>query len=226
MTRRMLLRRLFAIVGALSLLVASGFATTFLGYDRAYQVLSDFTVPIVAVFAALLAHMLQRRATFLSVLREQWSAMVAAKAELVRYCEAAQARTPDADDYFAARAQLSCVIDEMRVVYRNVGETERLVGQYPFAPLHRMMMVFETLDPRAEAQGDPKAACTEIWASFNAVREHFLDEFAPPEPTRPILIHMARREKTPGAAPHARAIADAQTARLSERRDNQETDAA
>lgn len=214
MTRRMLLRRLFAIVAALSLLVASGFAAKFLGWEDAYEALSDFSVPIIAVFAALLAHYLQRRATFLSVLREQWAAMVSAKAELVRYCEAAQARTPDPDEYFAARAQFSRVIDEMRVVYRNVGETERLVGLYPFAPLHNMMIAFETLDPRRDPQGDHAAVWEVIWGSFNAVREHFLDEFAPPEPTRPVLIHKARRHKTPGASAAARGISRRQEAQL------------
>lgn len=210
MTKRLLQRRLVLIVGALILLVVLGASARALGLSDAYEVLKDFSVPLVAVAAAVLAHLFQRRATFLSVLSEQWSEMVEAKAAVVRYCEAAQCRTPDTDEYFDTHALLSQVIDEMRVVYRNVGETSELVGFYPYSPLHHIRLQFETLDPRAENKGDPAVIAEEVREAFNAIREHFLDEFDPPEPTRPLLIHAARREKAPGAARHARAVKDRQ----------------
>jgi hypothetical protein len=109
------------------------------------------------------------------------------------------------EDYLNAARQLSECIDNMRIVYANVGETDDMVGLYPYSPLHHMRVVMERLDPRiARATAEQKyAARGEIWDAFNAVREHFLDEFDIAEPSRPILIHRMRRTKRDGAAPYA-----------------------
>ncbi len=39
----------------------------------------------------------------------------------------------------------------MRSVYQNVGETNDLIGLYPYAPLHDMRRALQTLDPRKAA---------------------------------------------------------------------------
>ena len=93
----------------------------------------------------------------------------------------------------------------MRIVYANVGETSELIGLYPYSPLHHMRIVMERLDPRAAtpAPEEKYAARGEIWEAFNAVREHFLDEFDIEEPTRPILIDRMKRRKRDGAAAYA-----------------------
>jgi hypothetical protein len=100
----------------------------------------------------------------------------------------------------------------MRIVYLNVGETDELIGLYPYGPMHHMRVVFEKLDPRQDAptQVDREAALQEIMEAFNAIREHFLDEFDLVEPAKPILIYKMRRSKRSGATAKALALHDRQ----------------
>jgi hypothetical protein len=149
-----------------------------------------------------MAYVYQRRTAFLQNLREQWREIVQAKASLIYYCHLPN---PTLEDYLHAARQLSECIDTMRIVYANVGETEELIGLYPYSPLHHIRVVMETLDPRlASPTAEQKyAARGEIWSAFNAVREHFLDEFDIEEPSRPILIHRMKRRKRDGAAAYA-----------------------
>ena len=45
----------------------------------------------------------------------------------------------------------------MRSVYQNVGETDDLIGIYPYAPLHDMRRALQTLDPRKAPDADAEA---------------------------------------------------------------------
>ena len=205
MTRKQLNRRLgFVVVGLLTL-IAIALAARLSEIQWAlnlYEFIRDTSLLIVTVVAAYMAYVYQHRTTFLQNLRDQWREIVQAKASLIYYCHLAE---PTLDDYLHAARQLSECIDNMRIVYANIGETDEWIGLYPYAPLHHMRIVMEKLDPRvAQATADQKyAARGEIWASFNAVREHFLDEFDIEEPTRPILIHRMKRRKRDGAAAYA-----------------------
>jgi putative flippase GtrA len=205
MTRKQLNRILgFVVVGLLTL-IAIALAAKLSGIQWAlnlYEFIRDTSLLIVTVIAAYMAYVYQRRTTFLQNLREQWREIVQAKASLIYYCHLAE---PTLDDYLHAARQLSECIDNMRIVYANVGETDELVGLYPYSPLHHMRMVMEKLDPRlAHATAEEKyAARGEIWDSFNAVREYFLDEFDIEEPTRPVLVYRMKRRKRDGAAEYA-----------------------
>ena len=129
-------------------------------------------------------------------LREQWREIVKAKSALLVYCKMPN---PSVEHYWKAAAQLSECIDNMRIVYANVGETNELIGYYPFEPLHDMRRAFETLDPTIETSATPKDpdwVWGEIREAFNAIREHFLDEFEIEEPSKPIVVQGARRERS------------------------------
>ncbi|MGI9408038.1 MAG: hypothetical protein ACR2O4_16800, partial [Hyphomicrobiaceae bacterium] len=96
----------------------------------------------------------------------------------------------------------SRTIDHMRIVYANVGETEDLIGRYPYEPLHDMRKALERLDTRhGQPLGlhDRAVVRDTIWEAFNTLREHFLDEFDLEEPTMPILTPGSKRTKRPGA---------------------------
>ncbi len=205
MTRKQLNRILgFVVVGLLAL-IAVALAAKLSGIQWAlnlYEFIRDTSLLIVTVIAAYMAYVYQRRTAFLQNLREQWREIVQAKAALIYYCHLPD---PNLDDYLHAARQLSECIDNMRIVYANIGETDELIGLYPYSPLHHMRIVMEKLDPRV-AQPTPEqkyAARGEIWDAFNAVREHFLDEFDIEEPTRPILLHRMKRKKRDGAAEYA-----------------------
>ncbi len=212
MTRKRQDRILGFTVAGLVALIGLALAAKLSGVAWAlsfYEFIRDTSLLIVTVVAAFMAHVYQRRTTFLQNLREQWREIVEAKAALIYYCHL---KAPTLEDYLIASRRLSETIDNMRIVYRNVGETDELIGIYPYSPLHHMRKVMDRLDPRtcAPTVEDKYGARGEIWDAFNAVREHFLDEFDIEEPTRPVLIHRMKRKKRDGAAEYARKMAEAQ----------------
>ncbi len=212
MTRRRQNRVLATVIAGLLTLIALAFVAKVSGIallNQVHQFISDTSLLIATVVAAYLAGIYQKRSTFLQSLREQWREIVQAKSALIYYCHL---ETPSLEDYLKTARQLSECIDNMRIVYANVGETDDLIGYYPYSPLHHMRVVMESLDPR---KGQPTeeqrfAARGEIWAAFNAVREHFLDEFDIEEPSKPIVVFQMRRTKKDGAAPHARRLHERQ----------------
>jgi hypothetical protein len=222
MTRKRQNRVLGFVVAGLILLIAIALAAKLLGRgidwaEGLYDVIRDTSVLLVAVIGAYLAYIYQKRTSFLQNLRDQWYEIVSAKAELIYYCHLEK---PTVDDYLMAARELSECIDTMRIVYCNVGETDELLGYYPYSPLHHIRLVMESLDPR---KGMPTAeqryaARGEIWDAFNAIREHFLDEFDIEEPSRPIVVNRMKRKKRDGAAPSAVELYRAQSAAQQDKR--------
>lgn len=206
MTRRRQNRILTIVVTGLAILIGLALAAKLSGISWAlnfYEFIRDTSLLIVTVIAAYMAHVYQKRTNFLQNLREQWHDIVGAKAELIYYCHLEK---PTVEDYLFAARELSECIDTMRIVYSNVGETDELIGIYPYSPLHHMRKELEKLDPRTATPTAEQryAARGEIWDAFSAIREHFLDEFDIDEPTRPILIHRMKRKKRDGAAEYAK----------------------
>jgi hypothetical protein len=149
MTRKQLNRILALVVSGLLVLILIALAAKLSGVAWAlnlYDLIRDTSLLIVTVIAAYMASVYQRRTTFLQNLREQWREIVQAKASLIYYCHLPN---PTLEDYLYAARQLSECIDNMRIVYANIGETDELIGLYPYAPLHHMRLVMEKLDPRA-----------------------------------------------------------------------------
>lgn len=175
-----------------------------------YAYLRDMALVFVTVVAAYLANVFQKRSNFVSGLREEWRNIVATKCAAVTFCET---HFPTTDDYLEAYARLSATIDTMRIIYRNTGETNALIGLYPYEPLHDMRRVIQSLDPRGRGSipsTDRKLAAAAIVQSFNALRETFLEELDLEEPTRPILRAGSQRIKQRGALQRAYGTLEAQ----------------
>jgi hypothetical protein len=201
MTRRRQNERLRIVVTILVGLIGLAFFAKLQDSDpllaKLYEFIKDTSLLIATIAVAYLANIYQRRQQFLVSLREQWREIVGAKGALLLYC---QTPAPSVEAYLSASAQLSECIDSMRIVYANVGETDKFIGLYPYEPLHDMRRSFEAVDPRlggSPTAGDRDRIRDEIWDAFNAIREHFLDEFEIEEPSLPIVIrHMKRTRKT------------------------------
>jgi hypothetical protein len=225
MTRKTQNRILTYVVMGLSLLIGAALAAKLSGIPWAlnfYEFIRDTSLLIVTVIAAYMAQVYQKRSTFLQNLREQWHDIVRAKAELIYYCHLEK---PTLNDYLLAAHELSECIDTMRIVYSNVGETDEYIGFYPYEPLHDIRRVFERLDPRTGERTPEQRylARGRIWDAFNAIRDHFLDEFDIEAPTKPIVIrHMTRRRRD-GASPAARKLAKEQQDELYDRIKKEET---
>jgi hypothetical protein len=182
-----------------------GIAGTPLGHLAAdiYDYLKDMSLVLVTVVAAYLANVFQKRSKFIERLEEEWRGIVRTKSALYAYCEK---HDPTPDDYLAAFCRISETIDNMRVVYANVGETSSLIGLYPFAPLHDMRRALQAIDPRKRGDvtdAERKLVRDAILQSFYALRENFLEELDIDAPDAPIIAAAARRRKRPGATPRA-----------------------
>lgn len=178
-----------------------------------YDYLKDMALVLVTVVAAYLANVFQKRSKFVESLEEEWRGIVKTKSALYTFCEKP---FPSTEDYLSAFTRISETIDNMRIVYRNLGETAGLVGLYPYAPLHDMRRALQSIDPRKRAdipQDERKLVRDAILQSFYALRECFLEELDIEEPAHPLLISAGRRLKTPGATGPARAKQDAQLSR-------------
>lgn len=181
-----------------------------------YDYLKDMALVLVTVIAAYLANVFQKRSKFIENLEQEWRGIVATKSALAGYCDRPY---PTIDDYVTAYSRISDTIDNMRVVYRNAGETSGLVGLYPYAPLHDMRRALQWLDPRKKPNttaAERKLAQDAILQSFFALRENFLEELDLDEPHHPLLISGGRRLKQPGSTRAARQEQDRQRKRQDE----------
>jgi hypothetical protein len=211
---------LLAIVLGISLLAKvadhiPGLAGT--GAERllkdAYEFLRDMSLLIATGGVAYIANVYQKRQSFIEALKEEWRDIIAAKSAVFTYT---QIERPTLEQYLAAFFKLSETIDNMRSVYRNVGETPDRIGLYPYAPLHDMRRALQTLDPRDNPNADLEARTLvrdAILQSFYALRETFLEELDLEEPDHPLLITGGRRAKTSGATEAAVAALKRQRAR-------------
>lgn len=169
-----------------------------------YDYLKDMALVLVTVIAAHLANVFQKRSKFVESLEQEWRGIVATKTALTGYLDRPH---PSIDDYVMANGRISETIDNMRIVYRNAGETDKFVGLYPYAPLHDMRRALQWLDPRTKPDAtaaDRKLAQDAILQSFAALRENFLEELALEEPRHPLLISGGRRLKRSGATRRAK----------------------
>ena len=198
MTRKMLRTRLYYVYGTLSLLLIAGLALSWCKPEKATPLLSLIPL-VVSVPAAYLANCFQRRALFVSSLRALWSEVVEAKGLLMRYCSSA-----GQTDYYEAWTASSNVVDKVRVLYRNVGETAQHVGFRPFEPLMDMSREFKRLDLSFGPPISFARAQTNIADSWEAFRDVFLEEFDRPEPASHIIEFGVKRPEYGKKAPVGR----------------------
>jgi hypothetical protein len=170
-----------------------------------YDYMRDMALVFVTMVAAYLANVFQKRTKFVGSLEEEWRAMVKTKASMVTYCER---ENTTLDDYLEVYERISSALDNMRIVYCNVGETDQLIGLYPYSPLHDMRRALESLDPRHGIISNEQRAVARaaIQQSFAALRETFLEELDLEEPTHGQLVSGASRLKRSGATRAARAM--------------------
>ena len=123
----------------------------------AYEYLRDMSLLIATGGVAYITNMFQKRSSFVEALKEEWRDIIATKSALFAYT---QLERPTLEQYIATFCRLSETIDNMRSVYRNVGETDDLIGLYPYAPLHDMRRALQTLDPRKNPDADAETRAT------------------------------------------------------------------
>jgi hypothetical protein len=130
-----------------------------------YGLLKDLAPLLLGVVAVFLANWYQQRMAFLVALRACWSHLIDARTSMHAYLS-----TPDksAELYGRAYREISRAIDEVRTVYRNVGEDADHIGWYPYEPVNDMLKAFESVadDHRENAA---TAADQVIWDAWQAM---------------------------------------------------------
>jgi hypothetical protein len=206
-TLRRTLRRLYLFISAVlsislfaklaehfPILVGSGIEKVLKDF---YEFFKDMALLIATGGVAYITNVFQKRQAFLDNLKAEWREIIVSKSALLEFMHKPQ---PTHEEYLTAFTKLSATIDNMRIVYKNVGETRSLIGLYPFAPLHDMRRVLQTLDPRKGPTSEPqrKLARDTMLESFYALRDRFLEELDLEAPDNPILMSGARRWRKPG----------------------------
>jgi hypothetical protein len=199
MTKRRLETRLLAVMALLAVTIGVGgvLKLKFEEEPQYYELFKDLLPAVLGMLAVYLAGTFQERSNFVQSLRSLWSHLIEAKNEILRYT---RDELPSKEKYEAAFGSLSMAIDEMRGVYKNVGETTNYRGLYPYEPLHDMRKALEHLGYGSRDPNHAKLAGERIMQAWYALRPKFLAEFDPPEPTDPIIQHNAVDSRKPGRA--------------------------
>jgi hypothetical protein len=178
MTKTRLLINVIAVAAALLGLVGAAYLS-----ETFHTYLKEDVNLFIAVAAAYLAYCFQRRQAFLASLRDLWDKCIEAKADLIDYTFD---QDPTQLKFGKAHRSISVAIDMVRAVYRNVGETEKSIGLFPFEPLHDMRRSLDAIGYQnvvAEIQIQER---TNILRAWNAFRCCYLKEVSTPAPTHSI----------------------------------------
>jgi hypothetical protein len=200
MTRSSFRYRLFAIsIFALAILVAAAVAKI-TGYEKAYQFVKDMAAYILLAVSPYIGYVFQRRAKFLELLQGEWRRINAVKQDIISYCQKGKS---DLEKYVEVYSKMSAAIDDMRVIFRNVGESREYIGLYPYETLHDFRRHLDKIDPRRgtvtpQAMNDVSRATV---SSFLAFRDIFLIELDPIEPDFPIVVRGMVRSRSEGIDP-------------------------
>jgi uncharacterized membrane protein YoaK (UPF0700 family) len=118
MTRDSLRKRIRFVIFLCCLLILVG-AVLFCFDNAIFQTFRDFILLLVAIPAALLADYFQKRNNFEEALRILWSNILNSVNEARQYT---YRQSASEDEYRRILVSLSKSIDEMRSVYKNLGD--------------------------------------------------------------------------------------------------------
>jgi len=111
----------FRIVTTILLFSALTVITLLAGVDTKYAEATRAAVPaFVAVAAGWITYCLQRRVSYINSLRSLWDKVVEGVQHAIQYT---YKTSPSETDFAEVMCELSCCIDDVRGVFRNVGES-------------------------------------------------------------------------------------------------------
>jgi len=178
MTRNSLRKRLQQVIALVCLFIIGGGFLFYLDRDL-FQTFRDFILLLVAIPAALLTDYFQKRNNFEEALRNLWSQISESVNEAKQYTFR---KDTSEDEYRRILVNLSRSIDEVRSVYKNLGETKSNTGFYPFESLKIIYVQLENLGFGRLDESLAKATRDEIDHYWKNFKEVFLWEFDRPEP--------------------------------------------
>lgn len=148
-----------------------------------YETFTDLIPLIFAIPLGYLGFCFQRRNNFMSSLKELWKNMIFALNETLEYTHKDKISNVE---YERTLKELSKVIDELRGVYKNIGESQESKGLYPFEPIKSIRKEIEKLGFGDIDKVKAKEARQIIIGNWKSIRNEFLHEFDRYEPTKPV----------------------------------------
>ncbi len=189
MTRKRL-RNIIKIVTAIYLLcVLTGVTLRIFDATEEQKIYSTFKDLLPLIFAVPLGYLgfcFQRRNSFMSSLKFLWKNMIVAVNEAIQYTHREE---NSQEDFGAVLTSLSEVIDELRGVYKNIGETESNIGQYPFEPIKTINKEIKKLGYGKIENSVREKSRDLIIGNWQSIRKEFLHEFDRYEPTKPVTSY-------------------------------------
>lgn len=178
MTRRQLR---WAIAGVIGVYVAAVIIGLLLYVSAApiYQSFRDVIPFIFAIPAAYLGYCFQRRQSYMESLRTLWSQLVRAVQRAIIYT---YDPTPTQQEYADVITALSIAIDEVRGVYKNIGEAPDRIGVYPYEPIKEIYKAVRALGYGEISEEQRDLARQRLIGHWQSIRANFLDEFDRAEP--------------------------------------------
>jgi hypothetical protein len=169
---------------------------------RIFTFMKEMSVYVLLCITPYVAYIFSLRQKFIEKIETEWRRVVEIKSDIMDYTY-----NPKPEKYSEIFKKLSCAIDNMRCIYKNVGQDRRHIGYYPFETLHDFRRALESINPShlkntltAEQLSELRRRVDE---SFKAFRDIFLIEIDPPEPELPIILRNMSRLKEDGVSEEA-----------------------
>jgi hypothetical protein len=183
MTKRQLQQATFLVMGVYALAVIVGVLLRVVGPPTPtpyYETFKDIIPFILAIPAAYLGYCYQQRGSYLQSLRSLWAQLVQAVNNAIQYT---YNDNPTLEQYGATLTALSVVIDELRGVYKNIGERPGKIGIYPYEPIKDIHKAISELGYKETNENKRALARNRVIGHWKSIRSAFLNEFDRAEPT-------------------------------------------
>jgi len=192
MTRKQLRRATFMVIGIYALAFGVGLTLRLVGPPTPtpyYETFKDLIPLILAIPAAYLGYCFQQRGSYLHSLRSLWSQLVIAVNSAIQYTYLV---SPTQEQYGKILTDLSIVTDELRGVYKNIGENPKNVGIYPYEPIKDIHKAISGLGFRNLDEKSRITARRQVVGHWKSIRPNFLDEFDRAEPTKVVSRYVEK----------------------------------
>jgi hypothetical protein len=195
MTNQKLAKRLFIAGGIVMLILAISLAEYIAKYPNNNSTFIGTNATLFALlFAAYLAYVFQQRGKFVDELRSWWNGIVKAKSDFFVYCDKPLLSE---EDYLKGFYGLSISMDSLRLIYCNVGRSEKdPKGYYPFEQVRDIVDVVRSVDYRRKpSDQDRLQAKQAINLIFQSLRHAIQAEANASIPDSPTLYNSEYRSK-------------------------------
>ncbi len=183
MTKEKLRKRTIYVIAIYLNAIVLGILLRLFGPEKNiyYETFKDLIPFILATPAAYLGYCFQQRVSYLKSLRSLWTNLIKSVHNAIQYTHLEE---PSNELFGTVLSDLSLVIDEVRGVYKNIGERPGEIGLYPYEPIKSIYEEIEKLGYGKIEDRKRKKGRNNIRGHWKSIREEFLSEFDRHEPSK------------------------------------------